>query len=246
MSEQVKMSIGVSLVLAEVTKMLLYKTITDANGQKVIVDRDIPFKLRYRLNKNKAILDKDVEYFNQQRLLALAKYGEADENAEHVVIKNEEKEKLFKEEISKLVDSEIIRSLTLVSPEELELLEDTDMPISPEAMNIFINYLVDDPDLRKDPEYTFEINVHTNIPEKSKTPVVEEKPEVEKVEAVNVTTENNEVVAPVEEVVKPTVKKTKSKTSSEVKEVKSDAEKKPAVKKASTTKKTTTKKKVEK
>lgn len=173
MSEEITMNLGASLVLAEVSKMLLYKTITNADGQQILVDRDIPFRLRYRLNKDRILFERDAAKFNQNRMIALAKYGEMDEAGETVSIKDPEKMELFKEEISKLVDSEVTHPIALLSPEDIDLIKDTDMPISPEAMSIFIGYLVDDPDMR------LEAKVAANIVAEKREEATAEEPKVE-------------------------------------------------------------------
>lgn len=173
MSEEITMNLGASLVLAEVSKMLLYKTITNADGQQILVDRDIPFRLRYRLNKDRILFERDAAKFNQNRMIALAKYGEMDEAGETVSIKDSEKMELFKEEISKLVDSEVTHPIALLSPEDIDLIKDTDMPISPEAMSIFIGYLVDDPDMR------LEAKVAANIVAEKREETTAEEPKVE-------------------------------------------------------------------
>lgn len=173
MSEEITMNLGASLVLAEVSKMLLYKTITNADGQQILVDRDIPFRLRYRLNKDRILFERDAAKFNQNRMIALAKYGEMDEAGETVSIKDPEKMELFKEEISKLVDSEVTHPIALLSPEDIDLIKDTDMPISPEAMSIFIGYLVDDPDMR------LEAKVAANIVAEKREETTAEEPKVE-------------------------------------------------------------------
>lgn len=157
MSEEIKMNLGSSLVLAEVTKMLLYKKIKNDKGEDVLVDRDLPFRLRYYLNKDKILFDRDVKRFNQDRLLILAKYGEPDESGENVVIKDNEKMELFKKEINDLIDLEITHPISKLSVEDIDLVKDTDLPIKPEVMNVFIHYLVDDPDLAAQAEINFDV-----------------------------------------------------------------------------------------
>lgn len=181
MSEEITMNLGASLVLAEVSKMLLYKTTANAEGQQVLVDRDIPFRLRYRLNKDRILFEKDAAKFNQNRMIALAKYGEMDESGETVSIKDPEKMELFKEEISRLVDSEVTHPIALLSPEDIDLIKDTDMPISPEAMSIFIGYLVDDPDMRE------EAKVTANVIAEQREETVVEEPKVEEPKPVKKT-----------------------------------------------------------
>lgn len=157
MSEEIKMNLGSSLVLAEVTKMLLYKKVKNDKGEDVLVDRDLPFRLRYYLNKDKILFDRDVQRFNRDRLLILAKYGEPDDSGDNVVIKDNEKMELFKKEINDLIDLEITHPISKLSVEDIDLVKDTDLLIKPEVMNVFIHYLVDDPDLAAQTEIGFDI-----------------------------------------------------------------------------------------
>ncbi len=210
MNEEITMNLGASLVLAEVSKMLLYKTITNADGQQVLVDRDIPFRLRYRLNKDRILFEKDAAKFNQNRMIALAKYGEMDEAGETVSIKDPEKMELFKEEISKLVDSEVTHPIALLSPEDIDLIKDTDMPISPEAMSIFIGYLVDDPDMR------LEAKVAANIVAEKREETIAEEPKVEDSKPVKKT---KKTTTKKETVDKPKKAPAKKKTTTKEKQV---------------------------
>lgn len=224
MREQTTITVGVAIVLNEVSRMLLYKQTTNENGQPVIVDRDLPFRLKYRLNKNRMMLEADVKRFNQSRMIALARYGEQTPDGENVVITDPEKKEAFKKEISDLVDSKVTHSLILLEAEDLDLVTDTDMPISPEALSIFTAYMVDDPDLKKDIELGVKFTDY-------EAPVQEEPTKVEEVK---------EETKPIEEVKsvskkKTTTKKTTKKTTTEEK-VETEP-KKTTAKKASTKKK---------
>lgn len=206
MLEEITMNVGSALVLSEIMRKLLYKTVADGNGGKAVVDRDIPFRLRYRLNKNRMMFDRDAAKFDQMRLLALAKYGEPTEDGKSVVIKDPEKEKSFRQEISGLIDQEVTHSITRLDPADFELVKDTDIAISPEAMEVFIYYLVDDPDAVKPAE--FKVNIHT-------APTVTEQPEEKKAEepeektAVDTAEKKGEEAKPAKKARKPrkTVKK---------------------------------------
>jgi len=233
MNEPVTMTVGVAILLSEVTKMLLYKQSgVDKSGKPIYVDRDIPFRLKYRLNKNKMFLDKDVNHFNQKRLLALAKYGVMSEDGNNVIITDDEKRKLFQEEISNLIDSEVTHALSLLDPADIDLVKDTDMPISPEAMSVFISYMVDDPDLRED--IKFNVKLSDRRPEMA--------PEPEKSPADKLPEQKAEIAEAIKHTTK--AKKTDTKKVTKTEPKKEVAEEKPVAKKT-TTKKTATKKKSE-
>jgi len=219
MSDNVEMTLGVSLLLGEITEKLLYK-VESIDGKDVLVDRDIPFRLRYRLNKNRVMFKKDSEFFNQRRLLYLAQYGEPTEDGQNVVIKDEKNMELFREAVSNLVDAPVSHNLMKLNPEDLELVQDTDIKVSPDAMSIFILYLTEDEALEKD------LKVDINVsPYKPKSVLVDEKKE--------------QVEAPVEEPaaeVPPVVEEAPKKKATRKKKVETTpTEEKP--KKASTRKK---------
>lgn len=243
MREQTTMTVGIAIVLNEVSRLLLYKQKTNENGQPVLVDREIPFRLKYRLNKNRMMLETDVKRFNQSRMIALAKYGEQAPDGENVIITDPVKRQAFEKEISDLIDSQVAHPLNLLDPRDFEVINDTDMPISPEAMSIFTAYMVDDPDFQKDIELSVRFKDY-------KPPVQEEAVKTEEVKE-----EPKPIVKEakiVEEEVKPAPKKkattTKKTTKEKVEEPKVEepkSEVKKTTKKTTSTKKTTVEKKVE-
>ena len=149
MSERMEMTIGVSMVLSEVTEKILY-SIEEKDGKKVLVDRDIPFRLRYRLNRNRTMFNRDVQFFNREKLLLLAQYGEPSEDGRNVVITDEKKMEMYRDSISRLLDSKVEHSIMTVEIEDIEKISDSDIRISPDAMTLFIGYMTNDPELRKD------------------------------------------------------------------------------------------------
>ena len=131
MSERITIKMGVAITLAEIVNKLLY-TVKEVDGKKTLVDRELPFRLAYRLNKVKMVLDKDVERFNKQLYLLLATYGEPTEDGEHVVIKDEERRALYERHVDELINTTVEHSVLTLEPEDLDLITDTDIKISPE------------------------------------------------------------------------------------------------------------------
>lgn len=164
-----KMTLGVSLVLNEMVEKLLF-TVKDIDGKKVVVDRELPFRLRYRLNRNRQLLEKDGLYFDRQRLILMAKYGEPTEDEQNVIIKEEYQED-YKKAISDLIDSTVEHNLMVLEPEDIALINDTDINVSPDAMTIFISYMTNDPSLQE------ELNSTVNLitPQKKTNDATEEK-----------------------------------------------------------------------
>ena len=166
-TEQIDITLGVSLILGDVINLLLYTKKKDANGKEYIADRDLPFKLRYRLNKNRMLFEKDSREFEKVRLFTLAKYGEATEDGQNVVITDPQKQGFFRKELGDILETPVSHSIVRLDPEDLDLVTDTDINISPDAMALFIGYMTNDPELQKDLDT--KININLNFPPQAKT-----------------------------------------------------------------------------
>lgn len=147
-NETITMTLAIALALDEICQKLMY-SVVEKDGKKVVVDRELPFRLRYRLNRNRTLLSKDVEFFNKRKALLFAQYGEPTEDGENVVINNEENLAKYKEAMSDLLDKEVSHTFFTLSPEDLDMVKDSDILISPEAMSVFIAYMTDDEEVKK-------------------------------------------------------------------------------------------------
>lgn len=192
------MTLGVSLVLNEIVGMLLYTVKEKEDGSKVVVDRELPFRLRYRLNRNFEILEKDVKYFDMQRMILMAKYGNETDNGKKIIIP-EEKQEEYKTQINNLIDSEIEHTIMTLEPEDIVLINDTDINVSPDAMKVFIGYMTNDP------EYMKEMSADVQFV-KSETPRTEKEKDV-----AEETTKGESVSEKKSKAKKPRTKKTKEK-----------------------------------
>ena len=166
-TERIDITLGVSLILGDVINLLLYTKKKDADGKEYIADRDLPFKLRYRLNKNRMLFEKDSREFEKVRLFTLAKYGEATEDGQNVVITDPQKQGFFRKELGDILETPVSHSIVRLDPEDLDLVTDTDINISPDAMALFIGYMTNDPELQKDLDT--KININLNFPPQAKT-----------------------------------------------------------------------------
>ena len=176
-NETITMSLAIALALDEICQKLMY-SVVEKDGKKVVVDRELPFRLRYRLNRNRTLLSKDVELFNKRKALLFAQYGEPTEDGENVVINNEENLAKYKEAMSDLLDKEVSHTFFTLSPEDLDMVKDSDILISPEAMSVFIAYMTDDQEIRE----SFRTVVNIVPPkEETKAEEVKEEPKVEEV-----------------------------------------------------------------
>ena len=142
-NETITMTLAIALALDEICQKLMY-SVVEKDGKKVVVDRELPFRLRYRLSRNRTLLSKDVELFNKRKALLFAQYGEPTEDGENVTITNEENLEKYKQAMSDLLDKEVSHTFFTLSPEDLDMVKDSDILISPEAMSVFIAYMTDD------------------------------------------------------------------------------------------------------
>ena len=227
MAENVKMTLGTALVLSEMVNMLLTKKITDSDGKERLIDREIPFRLKYRLTRNKATLDKDVAKFNEFRLLALAKYGEPTEDGQNVVINDPQKMQEFMAVLMEYLRIEVVHSVQKLDPKDFDEITDV-ISVPEDSIKVLLGYLVEDKEFLEDiaTEIKFtphkaeetkpiEEKVETLVEEKvEETKAVEEKVETPAEEKVEETKPIEEKVKkPVEEKVEKTPKKTTKKTT---------------------------------
>lgn len=176
-NETITMTLAIALALDEICQKLMY-SVVEQDGKKIVVDRELPFRLRYRLNRNRTLLSKDVELFNKRKALLFAQYGEPTEDGENVTITNEENLEKYKQAMSDLLDKEVTHTFFTLAPEDLDLVKDSDILISPEAMSVFVAYMTDDPEIRE----SFRTVVNIVPPkEETKAEEVKEEPKVEEV-----------------------------------------------------------------
>ena len=209
MAENVKMTLGTALVLSEMVNMLLTKKITDSDGKERLIDREIPFRLKYRLTRNKATLDKDVVKFNEFRLLALAKYGEPTADGQNVVINDPQKMQEFMGVLMEYLKTEVVHSVQKLDPKDFDEITDV-ISVPEDSIKVLLGYLVEDKEFLEDIATEIKFTPH----KAEETKPVEEK--VEETKAVEEKVEapvEEKVEKPVEEKVEKTPKKTTKKTT---------------------------------
>ena len=164
-NESITMTLAIALALDEICQKLMY-SVVEKDGQKVVVDRELPFRLRYRLSRNRTLLSKDVELFNKRKALLFAQYGEPTKDGENVTITNEDNLEKYKQAMSDLLDKEVTHTFFTLAPEDLDLVKDSDILISPEAMSVFVAYMTDDQEIRE----SFRTVVNIVPPKKPRAP----------------------------------------------------------------------------
>lgn len=161
----VKMTIGAAIILKSMIEAILTKE-EEVAGQKIRTNRNLPFRLSYRLNKDLMIFEKDVKAFEFEKTKLLAQFGELNEDGTQVEVKDKEKLKSYNEGIQNLLGFHITHEIVKLEPEDLERINDEDITFSSDAMKLFIGYMTNDPDLIK--EIETRLNFEEVIPNKEK------------------------------------------------------------------------------
>lgn len=145
MHTEVEMTLTVSLLLDEMVNTLLNKVEKNEAGEDVVRPRSLPFRLKYRLTRNKATLDKDYKAYQQKQLMLLARFGELTADGEHFEIKDPGKLELYKGNMEAALSTVVKHSVIKLEAEDLEnLLEDEDINFSEGMLKILMGYLIDD------------------------------------------------------------------------------------------------------
>lgn len=163
----VRIPMGLSVVLSEVVNSILNEV--DANGK--VSPRKLPFRLAYRLTRNKTSLDRDVKVFEEKKMVLIAKYGDITADGNNVEITDPHKLSMYSREVNALIDTVIEHSLIPVDKEDIDKIT-ADIPMSSEALKLFIGYMTADEELYKD----LEKEIHFKEPDFSGLEPKTEKP----------------------------------------------------------------------
>ena len=98
MSEKIVINYATAIILNKVCDEILYENKTNPDGSISRIERPTSFRLKYRIQKNKSFLEKDVYNFEKWKTQLLATYGSLitdDAGNQQVKIVDPEKKKLF-------------------------------------------------------------------------------------------------------------------------------------------------------
>ena len=141
MAEPIKMTIGASIALNEVLTKILY---LDPEAEKP-TERDLPLNVKYKLQKNKGLFEKDYIFFEQERNNLIKKYGK---EVDGVVKVEDDKLEEYKKAVLDIVKFEVEHELAKLKPSDVE---DIDVKgITADEVTLFMRALVDDPTFEKD------------------------------------------------------------------------------------------------
>lgn len=135
-----KMNIKIAMILNEVINMLL----NDENGNP----RKLPFRLQLQLNRNKALLQKDVDEFNRQKSIAIMKYGKSDKDG-NFIIEGKRNHDYYSKELDELLNTEVNHSVVKLSMDDLNAVTDS-ISLANEVFILLEAYLVKDDDFLND------------------------------------------------------------------------------------------------
>lgn len=151
MSEKITINYATALILDKVCNEILYENKTNPDGTISRVERSLPFRLKYRLSKSLAYIEKDVYNFEKFKTRLLAMYGDlVEENGtQQVKVVDPEKKKLFINSLNKILATEVTHSITRIDPLDIDCLtHETSLDHS--VIKLFIGFMCDEPELIKE------------------------------------------------------------------------------------------------
>ena len=151
MSEKITINYATSLILDKVCNEILYENKTNPDGSVSHVERSLPFKIKYRLTKNLAYIEKDVYNFEKFKTRLIATYGSlVEENGtQQVKVVDPEKKKLFINSLNKILATEVTHSITRIDPLDIDCLTH-ETALDHSAIKLFIGFMCDEPELIKE------------------------------------------------------------------------------------------------
>lgn len=162
-----KINYSIALILDDCINKILY----DEEGN----ERTLPFKLKYKINKNKSLISKDVSDFEKIKLQLIAIYGEPTADGKEVVVKDPNKVDAFMKAINLLLLQEIEHSITKIEEEDLSSLT-MNINIPYPKLEIFQAYMCDEPELLRELTTGAKFNIDLPIvPENFEEEIKEEK-----------------------------------------------------------------------
>ena len=162
-----KINYSIALILDDCINKILY----DEEGN----ERTLPFKLKYKINKNKSLISKDVSDFEKIKMQLIAIYGEPTADGKEVVVKDPNKVDAFMKAINLLLLQEIDHSITKIEEEDLSTLT-MNINIPYPKLEIFQAYMCDEPELLKELTTGAKFNIDLPIvPENFEEEIKEEK-----------------------------------------------------------------------
>lgn len=138
-----KITIATSVALCKLLESMLFDV-----DSKSFKENDLPFNVRYKIQRNLDLLAKDKAYFEMERQNLIKKYGAKEEDDPQKIKVTEENMQDFQDEILKIMALEVEHKFFKFTPEEVFLIKD--VKAQAYEMDLFIGVLVEDPDREED------------------------------------------------------------------------------------------------
>lgn len=113
------------------------------------VERELPFNVKYKLQRNLDILLKDYIFYQSKRSELINKYGTKNEEGTATIVNDPDSIEKFKQELLEAINTLVEHTFKKFTPDEVNSIT-SNINITTNEMQIFIAYLVDDPELVND------------------------------------------------------------------------------------------------
>ena len=148
-------------VLKQIIDTFLTKEVEEDN-QKKKVDRDLPFRLRYRLERNLIPIESMLNQVEEAKLQGLAQLGTLTEDGKNVELKDEGAKKKYFEKVSNLLETPISLSIVKCEDSDLDAIQDIGGEFTNDMIKILIAYLINDKELLNDLQNSIEMQYKEN------------------------------------------------------------------------------------
>lgn len=138
-----KITIAASVALCKVLEGMLFEADSDQ-----FKETDLPFNVRYKIQRNLDLLSKDRAFFEAERQNLIKSYGSPKDGEPNKIEVTPENIQKFQEEVIKIMSIEVEHNFFKFTPEEVFLIKDAKAKAF--EMDLFIANLVEDPDRESD------------------------------------------------------------------------------------------------
>jgi len=117
---------------------MLNKILFTVDKENKLIERDIPFATKYKLQKNLKIVSKEYEDFITEKNSLITKYGEEKDSKITVTDENSEK---YKEDMLKVLSKKVEHEFSVLNDEEISAIKDVDIECY--EMDLFIEFFTE-------------------------------------------------------------------------------------------------------
>lgn len=139
MNETVKMTLAAAVSLYDLLERILF-----SKGEEGVVERDLPFNIKYKLQRVINQLSRDYDYTSTKRTEFIKQLGVKEPDSDYIRVP-EDKIGEFNEEMNKIYSIVVEHNFKKFTPEEVELLAVDGF--NSQEIYLFASALVDDPEL---------------------------------------------------------------------------------------------------